>query len=54
MTFVAEILGTFVFTFGVAAVMYGKTPSSLSGLIVGGSLVLGVHRGLARGAPRAS
>jgi glycerol uptake facilitator protein len=38
----AELLGTFFFTFGIASVVYGKTPSQLSGVVVGGSLLLGV------------
>ncbi len=44
---VAEFLGTFFFTFGIAAVVYGKTPSALSGVVVGGSLLLGI--GIAAG-----
>lgn len=39
---VAEMLGAFLFTFGIASVVYGKTPGSLSGLVVGGSLLLGI------------
>ncbi|NDA64759.1 MAG: hypothetical protein EBX50_22445 [Chitinophagia bacterium] len=31
-----------VFTFGIAAVVYGKTPSVVSGIAIGASLVLGV------------
>lgn len=38
----AEALGTFFFTFGIASVIYGKTPSQLSGVVVGGSLMLGI------------
>ena len=38
----AELLGTFFFTFGIASVIYGKTPSDLSGVVVGGSLLLGI------------
>ena len=38
----AELLGTFFFTFGIASVIYGKTPSQLSGIVVGGSLLLGI------------
>ncbi len=38
----AEMLGTFFFAFGIACVAYGKTPGSLSGLMVGGSLLLGI------------
>jgi glycerol uptake facilitator-like aquaporin len=39
---IAEILGTFFFTFGIASVVYSKTPSQLSGVVVGGSLLLGI------------
>jgi glycerol uptake facilitator protein len=39
---VAELVGTFFFTFGIASVVYGKTPSQLSGVVVGGSLLLGI------------
>ena len=38
----AEIIGTFFFTFGIAAVVFGKTPAQMSGLTIGASLVLGV------------
>ncbi len=38
----AEMFGTFFFTFGIASVMYGRTPSQLSGVVVGGSLLLGI------------
>ena len=38
----AEFLGTVFFTFGIASVVYGKTPSALSGVVVGGSLLLGI------------
>ncbi len=38
----AEFLGTFFFTFGIASVVYGKTPSGLSGVVVGGSRLLGI------------
>jgi glycerol uptake facilitator-like aquaporin len=38
----AELLGTFFFTFGIASVVYGKTPSAMSGVVVGGSLLLGI------------
>lgn len=40
--FVAEALGTAVFTFGIAAVVKEKVHASVSGLVVGGSLLLGV------------
>jgi len=39
---IAEALGTAFFTFGIAAVAYGRIEKSISGLVVGGSLVLGV------------
>jgi len=38
----AEFLGTFFFTFGIASVLYGKTPGQLSGVVIGGSLLLGI------------
>lgn len=38
----AEFLGTFFFTFGIASAVYGKTPLDASGLVVGGSLTLGI------------
>ncbi len=38
----AECIGTFLFTFGIASVIYGRTPSQLSGAVVGGSLLLGI------------
>lgn len=38
----AEALGTFFFTFGIASAVYGKVSADLSGLVVGGSLLLGI------------
>lgn len=38
----AELVGTFFFTFGIASVIYGRTPGLLSGVVIGGSLLLGV------------
>lgn len=38
----AELIGTFFFTFGIASVVYGRTPGNLSGVVVGGSLLLGI------------
>lgn len=38
----AELIGTFFFTFGIASVIYGRAPSQLSGVVVGGSLLLGI------------
>lgn len=42
MTGIAEAVGTFFFVFGIASVMYGRAPSQLSGVVVGGSLLLGI------------
>jgi aquaporin Z len=42
LTGAAEFLGAFFFTFGIASVVYGRTPSQLSGVVVGGSLLLGI------------
>lgn len=39
---VAEMFGTFFFAFGIASVVYGKVASHVSGLVVGGSLLLGI------------
>jgi aquaporin Z len=39
---IAEVLGTFFFTFGIAAVVHDKVPKAMSGVVVGGSLLLGV------------
>lgn len=38
----AEMVGMVFFTFGIASVMYGKAPEALSGVVVGGSLFLGI------------
>ncbi len=38
----AEGLGALFFGFGVAAVVYGKVAKEMSGLVVGGSLLLGI------------
>ncbi len=40
--FLAEALGTFFFCFGIASVVYGQAKEQMSGLVVGGSLLLGV------------
>ncbi len=40
--FVAEALGTALFTFGIASVVNEKVPAMMSGVVVGGSLGLGV------------
>lgn len=39
---VAEMLGTFFFTFGIASVVYERAVGVMSGLVVGGSLLLGI------------
>ena len=41
-TMLAELLGTFFLSFGIALVVYKKTPSRLSGVVVGCSLLLGI------------
>jgi glycerol uptake facilitator-like aquaporin len=38
----SEALGAMVFLFGIAAVVLGRVPESMSGLVIGGSLMLGV------------
>ena len=38
----AELIGMFFFSFGIASVVYEKTPRDASGLVVGGSLLLGI------------
>lgn len=40
--FIAEVLGTALFTFGIAAVVTEAVPALLSGIVVGGSLLLGI------------
>jgi glycerol uptake facilitator-like aquaporin len=40
--FIAEALGAFIFAWGIAAVVYGKVRDDMSGLVVGGSLLLGL------------
>lgn len=39
---IAEFLGTFFFTFGIAAVVLGKVPTDVVGITIGGSLLLGL------------
>jgi len=39
---IAELFGTFFFTFGITSVVYGKVSSQFSGLMIGGSLLLGI------------
>jgi aquaporin Z len=40
--FIAELIGTTLFTFGIAAVVYGKVHDTMNGLVIGGSLLLGI------------
>lgn len=47
--FFAEALGAFFFAFGIAAVVYGKVSDHVSGLVVGGSLTLGILLAMASG-----
>ncbi|MFT5832083.1 MAG: aquaporin Z [Candidatus Paceibacteria bacterium] len=42
MDFWAELIGMTLFTFGIAAVVYGKVADTASGLVIGGSLLLGL------------
>ena len=42
MTGFAETIGMFFFTFGIASVIFDRTPHDVSGLVVGGSLLLGI------------
>lgn len=46
---VVEAMGTFFLAFGVASVAWGKTTQSASGLVVGGSLFLGIITAIAAG-----
>ncbi len=41
-TGLAEMIGAALFTFGIASVVFGKTPAVMSGVAVGGSLLLGI------------
>ncbi len=38
----AEILGTAIFAFGIAAVVFAKAPKNFSGVVVGSSLFIGI------------
>jgi len=40
--FWAELIGAAIFTFGIAGVVYGKVSDVASGLVIGGSLLLGI------------
>lgn len=39
---IAEMLGTLIFTFGIMAVVSGKVKETLSGVVIGGSLFIGL------------
>lgn len=39
----AELLGTLLLLFGFAAVVLGRVPEAMSGVVIGSSLTLGVH-----------
>ena len=39
---IAEALGTMLFTFGIASVVYKKTPNDVSGVAIGTSLLIGI------------
>lgn len=45
----AEALGTFFFSLGIASVVYGQVAKNLNGFVVGGSLLLGVMVAAAAG-----
>jgi len=47
--FLAELIGTAIFTFGIASVVYGKVADMASGLVIGGSLLLGITLAVALG-----
>jgi len=40
--FLAEMIGAFFFVFGISSVVYGKAKEQMSGVVVGGSLLLGI------------
>lgn len=42
MTAFAEFLGTLLFGFGVASLLYNKAPRDFTGVVAGGSLLLGI------------
>lgn len=39
---IAEFIGMALFGFGIASVIYGKTPKDISGVVIGASLTLGI------------
>ncbi len=40
--FIAELIGAVLFGFGIAAVVHGKVRDDMSGMVIGGSLLLGI------------
>ena len=40
--FLAELIGATILTFGIAAVVHGKVSSTLSGIVIGWSLLIGI------------
>lgn len=40
--FIAEVIGSLFFGFGIAAVVYNKVRDDMNGLVIGGSLLLGI------------
>ena len=40
--FLAEVVGSLFFGFGIAAVVYGKVRDDMNGLVIGGSLLFGI------------
>jgi aquaporin Z len=49
--FFTELIGTILFTFGIASIVLGKHDDSVKGLIVGGSLALGACIAVLLGGP---
>ena len=47
--FLAETVGALIFTFGIAGVVYGKVRDGASGIVIGGSLLLGILLAVALG-----
>jgi aquaporin Z len=49
-TFLAEFIGSVLFGFGIAAVVFNKVPDAVNGVVIGGSLLLGIILAVAFGA----
>lgn len=47
---IAELFGMALFAFGIASVVYGKTPNHISGIVIGVSLLLGISISVLLGA----